>query len=277
VVVWDEQQPQQSQAYTNHLGNQIAAYLRTLPNLEVKSVALSDPEQGLSEETLDNCQVLIWWGHVKNGEVDPKRAASVVRRVRDGKLALLALHSAHWSEPFVQAMREIATSEALNSVPRSDRASVVVSYETPARFSAPKRNDPLTPSHVFSTNADGAKSLKIVLPSCCFPAYRADGAPSHVSTLMPDHPVAKGVPLQWDIPQTEMYDEPFHVPPPDWSAFEERWDKGEHFHSGSVWTLGRGKIFYFRPGHETFGVYLQPVPLRIVGNATVWLAGQLTQ
>jgi trehalose utilization protein len=275
VVVWDEQQPQQLTAYTNYLGNQIATRLRSRPDFEVKSVRLADPEQGLADETLDGCQVLIWWGHVKNGEVDPKRAAKVVERVMEGKMALLALHSAHWSEPFVQAMRRIAEREAVESLPVADRAKAQVELTTPPRFSAPGVNDPLTPRFTVSTADDGRKVVKLVLPNCCFPGFRPDGAPSHLRVLIPEHPIATGLPPRFDIPQTEMYNDPFHTPRPDFSLFEETWDKGERFRSGSVWTLGKGKIFYFRPGHETFPVYLQEYPLRVVENAATWLAGQL--
>ena len=48
VVVWDEQQPAQKEAYENFLGNQIAAHLKTQAGLAVQSVKLDDPEQGLS-------------------------------------------------------------------------------------------------------------------------------------------------------------------------------------------------------------------------------------
>ena len=81
---------------------------------------------------------------------------------------------------------------------------------------------------------------------------------------MPKHPIAAGVSEHFDIPQTEMYGEPFHVPTPDEVIFEEKWDKGEHFRSGCVWRLGKGKVFYFRPGHETYRVYTQPMPLKII-------------
>ena len=70
--------------------------------------------------------------------------------------------------------------------------------------------------------------------------------------LRPDHPIAAGIPAEFELPQTEMYDEPFHVPEPDEVILEERWASGEWFRSGAVWKLGRGKVFYFRPGHETF-------------------------
>src|SRR5258706_3804826 len=63
VVVWDEQQPQQRVAYSNFLGNEIAAYLKQQPGLEVSSKRLNDPNQGLGAEVLDACDVLVWWGH----------------------------------------------------------------------------------------------------------------------------------------------------------------------------------------------------------------------
>jgi hypothetical protein len=48
VVVWDEQQPEQKQAYDNFLGNQIAGHLKDKPGLTVKSVSIEDDEKGLS-------------------------------------------------------------------------------------------------------------------------------------------------------------------------------------------------------------------------------------
>jgi len=51
VIVWDEQSAAAKKAYTNSIGDVIAEYLRTLPNLSVKSVSLADPDKGLSDET----------------------------------------------------------------------------------------------------------------------------------------------------------------------------------------------------------------------------------
>ncbi len=97
-----------------------------------------------------------------------------------------------------------------------------------------KRDAPPTPALTHEGNV-----WRLTLPQCVFHGYRADGAPSHVTTLLPQHPIATGLPEQWDIPQTEMVDEPFHVPAPDAVVVEERWDKGE--------------------------------PLRVVENAVRWL------
>jgi len=37
--------------------------------------------------------------------------------------------------------------------------------------------------------------------------------------------------------------------------------------------MGEGRLFYFRPGHETFRVYHQPEVRAVVANAVRWLAG----
>jgi trehalose utilization protein len=74
-----------------------------------------------------------------------------------------------------------------------------------------------------------------------------------------------------------MYGEPFHVPAPDTVIFEERWEAGQWFRCGAVWSLGKGKVFYFRPGHENFTVFQQSEPLKIVANAALWLGNDITK
>lgn len=277
VVVWDEQQPAQKQAYENFLGNAIADYLKSRPGLSVKSVKLDDPEQGLADETLQNCDVLIWWGHVRHREIKPETAQKLIERIKQGRLSLIALHSAHWSTPFIEAMNERSVEDALANLTPEQRKVTKVERLRPDKFAVPKRDAPLTPSVEHVAQPDGSFLLKVTLPICVFPTYRADGKPSHVKTLLPAHPIARGVPVAFDIPHTEMYDEPFHVPAPDEVIFEERWDAGERFRSGAVWRLGHGRVFYFRPGHETFDVFKQPEPLLILENATRWLAGEQLQ
>jgi len=272
VVVWDEQQPAQKEAYPTFLGNQIASDRKAVPNLSVTSVNLNEPEQGLPDSLLENCQVLIWWGHVRHGEVKPEKARRIVERIKAGKMSLIALHSAHWSLPFVEAMNERTKMDAAKVVGLDPKARF--EYIAP-EHKAPKSNDPLTPSVAVSTNSSGTQLVTVTLPKCVFPNWRADGAPSHVSTLLPDQPIAKNVPLHFDISHTEMYNEPFHIPKPDAVVFEEKWDRGERFRSGCLWNLGKGKVFYFRPGHETYKVYFEPTPLKILANAVVWLGDEL--
>jgi trehalose utilization protein len=262
VLVWDEQQPQQKQGYGDKfLGETIAEKLGTRPGLSVTSAHLNAPEQGLETSVLEKTDVLIWWGHVQHARVAPSKAEEVVRRVMDGKMSLIALHSAHWARPFVRLMQERAKADALEQIPASERAMLETSNESP--FGKPvKKDTPPTPSLQKENGI-----WKLTLPACVFPAWRADGAPGHITTRLPQHPIAQGLPAKWDVAQTEMYNEPFHVPEPDAVIFEETWDQGEHFRSGCLWKVGRGQVFYFRPGHETFPVFLQEEPLRVLENA----------
>ena len=267
ILVWDERQPEQSQAYENFLGNAIAGHLAKQPGFTVKSVGFDDPEQGLDTAMLDSTDVLIWWGHRRHPDVNRETVRGIVGRIKAGRLSLIALHSAHWSQPFTEAMYARAITDAMKSIPEAERAAAKLNLIRPKPFTVPKRDEPLTPALSKLGNGD----WQLILPGCIFPAYRNDGKPSHVRTLLPDHPIARGIPPTWDIPQTEMYDEPYHVPAPDAVVFEEKWDAGEHFRSGCVWQVGKGRVFYFRPGHETYPVYRQELPLRILGNAARWL------
>ena len=273
VVVWDEQQPAQKQAYRNFLGNQIADHLGRQPGLSVRSVNINEPGQGLAAGVLDDCQVLIWWGHVRNGDIAPEVGQAIVSKIKAGQLGLIALHSAHWSTPFVEAMYE---RTRLNMAPKLKPAigeHVDVSYVLPSpRYVVPKPDARLTPYVAWEKFPGEYARATVHLPFCCFPAYRGDGKLSEVRVLRKEHPIVAGVPARFTLPQTEMYAEPFHVPEPDQVILEERWASGEWFRSGAVWKLGKGRVFYFRPGHETYPIYTQPIPLQILTNATRWLA-----
>lgn len=271
VLVWDERQPRQKEAYPNWLGNQIADFLRTRPGLSVRSAALDDPQQGLS--TLDDTDVLIWWGHVRQMEIEPAVAKDIVRRIQAGKLQLIALHSAHWSRPFVEAMNERARSDARRSLPASERADAILVERDlfPRPLTSPKYADPISPTVTYRREPGKPVVIQLTLPNCCFPAYRGDGKPSEVTVRLPHHPIAQGLPAKFAVSQTEMYDEPFHVPSPDEVVLEEHWNGGEKFRSGSVWRLGAGRVFYFRPGHEQYPVFFNPNVLKVIDNAVHWL------
>lgn len=273
VVVWDEQQPSQREAYPSFLGQYIADYLKRQPGLLVESVSLNHPEKGLSKQVLDACDVLVWWGHVRNGDVSFDESRPVVERIKAGKLSMLALHSAHWATPFVLAMHERAQQDALDMLSPELHASARVEFIGDFQRKAPRRSTLISPS--FKIERSGASLLlKMTRPNCCFPAYRNDGKPSQMYTVLADHPIAQGIPKQFALAHTEMYDEPFHVPTPDQVVFEERWEAGERFRSGMVWQLGEGRVVYFRPGHETHAIYTEEIPMRIVENTVRWLGQQ---
>ena len=50
---------------------------------------------------------------------------------------------------------------------------------------------------------------------------------------------------------------------------------GEVFRSGCCFRRGQGRIFYFRPGHETYPTYHQPLVQQVIGNAVRWAAPAL--
>lgn len=271
VVVWDEQQPAQKQAYENFLGNAIAEHLTKQPGLRVISANPGQPDKGLPSTLLDNTDVLVWWGHVRHDEISPEVSRDIVARITEGQLALIALHSAHWANPFVEAMNERTREDARQRYPDPANGPPV-QFEfvaTEGRF-VPTADSIKTPAY-YAKRRGNALSVRVDLPNCVFPSYRPDGKPSIMKVLKPNHPVTAGLPASFEIPQTEMYADPFHVPEPDDVLFEETWAAGESFRSGLIWKIGKGRVFYFRPGHETYPVYKQELPLRIITNAALWL------
>ncbi len=270
VLVWDEQQPEQAQAYDNFLGNEIAAYLKKQAGLEVRTARLDDANQGITDKSLDETDVLIWWGHRRHGELAAEISRNIVERIKAGKLSLIALHAAHWSSPFMEAMAARTRADARRRYPDPETKFEFVAV--PGRM-PPTYDSLVTPAYYAFRRGRGVRQVRVDLPNCVFPGVRADGKPSKVTTLQPGHPIAKGLPATFEIPETEMYDEPFHVPDPDVVIFQEKWRTGGWFRGGMVWTVGEGKVFYFRPGHETYPVFKQKYPLKIVENAVRWLAG----
>ncbi len=271
VLVWDERQPEQKQGYDGKfLGQTIAENLAKDSAFAVTQAWRDQPEDGVPDKLLDQTDVIVWWSHKLPRSVSDAAARRVADRVRSGQVGLIVLHSAHWSKPFVLLMQERAKADALAQLPEAERATATFEYLNDQPFGkVPKAGDPVTPR--LEKSGD---TWKLTLPGCIFPTWRADAKPSHVKTLLPGHPIAAGLPAAWDIPETEMYGEPFHVPTPDAVIFEERWDKGEHFRSGCLWTVGQGRVFYFRPGHETYGIYRQELPMKVVSNAVRFLGAR---
>lgn len=90
--------------------------------------------------------------------------------------------------------------------------------------------------------------------------------------IEPGHPIAEGLGEYIELPQVEMYGERFDVPDPESVVFISWFEGGEVFRSGITYRRGQGRIFYFRPGHETYPIYHHPQVQRVIGNACRWAA-----
>jgi trehalose utilization protein len=114
-----------------------------------------------------------------------------------------------------------------------------------------------------------SKPFKRLMGTRCTLEWRHDDRET-VWTVAPGHPIAAGIPPSFVIPDQEMYGEFFDVPPPEQLVFISSFAGGEVFRSGCCWTRGRGRIFYFSPGHETNPVYHQPEVRRVIANGARW-------
>lgn len=276
VLVWDEQQPVKKQVYPNFPGNYIADYLRKNDRLTVRSAHLNEEHLGLSSETLKTTDVLIYWAHVRHDDIPLSKAEEIVERIQQGKLSMITLHSAHWALPFRLAMEERLVDDVLAPLPDQLRADAEVVFTNPRVRKTPPDDKRLAFATKFSRGDDGQGiRVEIERPNCVFPRCCTPAQPSQIRVILSEHPIMQGIPKTFVIPETEMYDEPFHVPAPDLLLFDETWAGGEYFRSGGLWDLGRGKVFYFRPGDQQYPVFEVEPLLKILENASLWLGAEL--
>jgi trehalose utilization protein len=88
--------------------------------------------------------------------------------------------------------------------------------------------------------------------------------------VQPGHQIVHGLGEYIEIPREEMYGEFFDIPQPDELIMISWFTGGEVFRSGCCFYRGKGKIFYFRPGHETYPTYFNPDVRKVIGNAVHW-------
>jgi trehalose utilization protein len=91
-----------------------------------------------------------------------------------------------------------------------------------------------------------------------------------VWTVAPNHPIARGADPAIVLARHEMYGEFFDVPAPDELVFISNFSGGEVFRSGCCWRRGKGRVFYFSPGHETYPIYHHPEIKKVLANAVQW-------
>ena len=117
-----------------------------------------------------------------------------------------------------------------------------------------------------------SKIFKKLMGTTCNLKWREIGENERLWVVDPSHPIAAGVGQYIDIPHEEMYGEFFDIPQPDRLVFVSWFPGGEVFRSGCCYHRGRGKVFYFRPGHETFPTFYQAEVRHVIGNAVRWAA-----
>jgi len=119
-------------------------------------------------------------------------------------------------------------------------------------------------------SAHYSKIFKVLLGTTCSLKWREATDKERLWNINPAHPITQGIGEYFEIPAEEMYGEPFGIPEPDQLIFISWFTGGEVFRSGATWQRGHGRIFYFRPGHETYPTYHHPQVQRVITNAVRW-------
>ncbi|MEM6526900.1 MAG: ThuA domain-containing protein [Chloroflexota bacterium] len=117
-----------------------------------------------------------------------------------------------------------------------------------------------------------SKIFKTLMGTTCDLKWRDDGERERIWVVAPAHPIAAGLPETFVVPKAEMYGEHFDIPAPDELVMVSWFEGGEVFRSGCCFYRGSGRIFYFRPGHETFPIYHQSEVLQVIENGVRWAA-----
>jgi trehalose utilization protein len=117
-----------------------------------------------------------------------------------------------------------------------------------------------------------SKIFKRLMGTSCDLKWREGDDSELIWCVAPGHPIAEGVGELIRLEREEMYGEHFDIPHPEALVFISWFNGGEVFRSGACYTRGAGKIFYFRPGHETHPTYHNTDVRRVIANAVRWAA-----
>lgn len=119
-----------------------------------------------------------------------------------------------------------------------------------------------------------SKPFRRLMGTECGLKWRIDNKKEILWVIDPTHPIAAGINEKFELPQTEMYGEWFQIPTPDELVFISWFEGGEVFRSGCCWKRGKGRVFYFRPGHETLPIYHNADVQRVLRNGVRWAANR---
>jgi trehalose utilization protein len=216
VTVWNEflhekENKVVESLYPRGMHHAIADGIRK-EGVEVGTATLEENEHGLTDEVLNNTDVLIWWGHIGHDRVEDYIVQRVHQRVLKG-MGLIVLHSGHFSKIF-----------------------------------------------------------KSLMGTSCDLKWREVGEKERLWVVDPAHPIAEGLGAYIELEHEEMYGEHCDIPTPEELVFVSWFAGGEVFRSGCTYHRGQGKVFYFRPGHETYPTYHNQEILRVISNAVQWAA-----
>jgi len=117
-----------------------------------------------------------------------------------------------------------------------------------------------------------SKIFRALMGTSCMLKWREAAETERLWVTDPAHPITDGLPESFEVPEAEMYGEHFDVPQPDSLVFTSWFEGGEVFRSGCCYGRGEGRIFYFRPGHETYPIYQQEEIQQVLSNAVDWAA-----
>lgn len=121
-----------------------------------------------------------------------------------------------------------------------------------------------------------SKIFQSLMGTTCDLKWREADEKERIWVVDPSHPITEGLGEYIELPQEEMYGEHFDIPTPDELIFVSWFEGGEVFRSGVTFKRGRGKIFYFRPGHETYPTYHHKDIQKVILNAVKWAGNRQT-
>lgn len=117
-----------------------------------------------------------------------------------------------------------------------------------------------------------SKIFRRLMGTACNLKWREAEDRERLWIVEPGHPIVEGFGEYIEIERAEMYGERFDIPQPDETVFISWFEGGEVFRSGCCYNRGKGRIFYFRPGHETYPIYHNADVLKVIANAVSWAA-----
>jgi trehalose utilization protein len=117
-----------------------------------------------------------------------------------------------------------------------------------------------------------SKIFKKLMGTSCDLKWREADEKERIWVVNPGHPIVEGIGEYIEMEHEEMYGEHFDIPQPDELVLVSWFEGGEVFRSGCCFSRGSGKIFYFRPGHESYPTYYNTDIRKVISNAVRWAA-----